>query len=146
MQELVNITYFLTKQGICKDMQKEILNYYDQDIYMDKLEIYVDEIYENIHEEYFKYIPNKTCEYYKKLIKHLFKVIQAFNNYRYPVELIINENTIDITINEQIQYPIETLAQYLKDNNLNHTTFPFYSFLACNDVSIFLTTIKLQTV
>lgn len=41
MNEIVDITTFLTKQGIYPDMQKEILSYYDQDMYIDILRVLI---------------------------------------------------------------------------------------------------------
>src|SRR5690349_14650686 len=85
MDEIVDITTFLTKQHIYPDMQKEILSYYDQEIYIDILKVQLlGPLRDNWHtwgEIKFKHVPNRRN--YRNILKQLFEMIKrnAKNTY-----------------------------------------------------------------
>lgn len=138
MDEIINITYFLTKQGICKDMQKIILSYYDQETYINLIEI--TDRFDDSHKQIcVKYDPNKTN--YKSITKQIFEIIKLYTGY-YDEYMVISDDVINLS---GVQYSIEKLAEQFEFNKIKHTTRMWYAPLDISDICIKISTIKLQT-
>lgn len=134
MDEIIDITYFLTKQGVCKDMQKEILKYYQKDTYVDVLQIttwcseYHDQI---ILEEMFEHVPNRTN--YDNIIIRIFRTIEQYERKIY--DIYIDKDQIRLNKRDKLIQTIkfQELAEHLKNRTLNNEVFPFKKVTHCDE-------------
>jgi len=147
MQEIVNITRFLTKQGICKDMQNEILSYYQKDTYIDVLKIttWCSEGHKKIIlEEMFEHVPYRTN--YNNIIIRIFETIERYERKKYCI--YIDKDQIRLKKYDELIQTIKfhELEKHLKNRTLDYNVFPFGKVTLHKGVSIKFHHIKLKKI
>jgi len=147
MNEIVDITTFLTKQNIYPDMQKEILSYYDQEIYIDILKIQTKQFsnhpYHIYYEGKFKHKPNRRNYY--GVLKQLFRIVKqnAKNNYMVYVK---NECVKIERFGKFEIFKYYQLEQHLKNKTFTEAVFPFIRVLNLHYVKVDFYTKKLKEI
>src|SRR5690348_8129646 len=147
MDEIINITYFLTKQNVQKDMQKEIMKYYQKNSYVDVLQIttWRSEYHERIIlEEMFEHVPNRTN--YDNIIIRIFETMEQYERKIY--DIYIDKDQIRLKKRDVLIKTIkfQEPAEHLKNRTLDDEVFPFRKVTHCEGVSIKFYHVKLKNI
>jgi len=121
MNEIIDVISFLTKEGVCKDMQREIMSYYSSCGFIDVLTIngFYNGVYKELCKEFILHVPNRDD--FKPIIRCIFETLE--DHFYISDKCTIKRDEI---IFDDKSYSIEKLAKALKIfEYLGTNNFPF---------------------